>query len=986
MSQRFRLPAPSLGGRFVWRQLRAEPAVVLTVFVAALIGAFLLSAAPRTVEEVSREDLRFAVSETPPVRRNVRVERIGIIGAGTPEDAMSRVRATGDGFAESQFPESLKGIISDSYFVVDSPWFRVTPLPGVAPRHPFDTFMKFRFQEGIDDHTELVEGAMPQPQDSIPMLLGRDCPEDLNERDELFEYFAAGGRPLTSPEGEQLDCGIDNVRHFQVAVSEQTAVDMGLEIGEVSLLLPNDGRASGIGRPGRPPDRLFFGISASELDFELAMSISGIIAPSDIGEEYWYGDPDLHQPRIEENPDFRIISATGLISPQDYASLTGRLRPAPARLTWRHFVSADLVENADVNRLLDDLEIFELRFTALAGNPLDFHVVTQLADLLESHLNQRAQTLAMVSTGIAGLLAAVTAVVLVLAVLMTNRQRFSTVLARSRGASAPQLTQTRLYEALIMVLPAAGLGFLAAHLAFSDTETALPYRATLALAGAAIGAIVASILPLATRRLGAVLSESRIVRTSSPRRLIAELLVVVLAVGSVILLRRRGQIGETGIDGIDLLLAAAPALIAAAAGLIAIRIYPVLIQALAWLGSKARGLVGFVGFRRILQQKPGSRLPILAITICVATAGFSTVVRTSVDQGQEASSWQAVGGDFSIKGHSPDVNLHPTVDLESFEEFGDVAQGTTFPGARAEIGVTRIAIEATAIDSDAYLALTDQAPVESAPLQSLALEPQPGMGTEETPIPILVSSTWSTIAPVRVGDVIRLNLIRFRPHVEVVGVIDRFPDIDVERPFVILDLEAVREFSELAVPPTVAYLSASEASGPAIEERLTVQSRSSRLTSRYATLQELEDDPFVASVTLGMTIVFVFSVALAAVAALSSLALGSADRRRDFGYLRTMGLRSRHSTVMTVIEQFPSVVVATITGVLVGVGTAVALDPAIDFDTFSGDLVPTALEVDWISIGLGALAIIGVLSAAVVLFVTLYRGENLGRALRVGDE
>jgi putative ABC transport system permease protein len=592
----------------------------------------------------------------------------------------------------------------------------------------------------------------------------------------------------------------------------------------------------------------------------------------------------------------------------------------------------------------------------------------------------------MVSTAIAGLLSAVTAVILILAVLMTDRQRLSTVLTRGRGASAGQLTLTRLYESLVVVVPAAALGFVASYLTFPTTDSGLPYRATLALTGAAIVAIVASVLPLVLTRLGILLSESRTSRGTSPRRLVAEILIVVLAIGSLVLLRRRGNIGETGIDGIDPLLAAAPALMATAAGLLAIRIYPIPIQALAWLGSKAKGLVGFVGFRRILQQRPGSRLPILAITICVATASFSSVVQTSVAQGQEASSWQAVGGDFAIKGHSPDVNLPTSIELESFDTFGEMALGTTFAGARAELASTRLAVQTVAIDSSAFLALTSNAPVDAEALAALTGDLRPEIGTEEEPIPILVSSTWSTIAPVRVGDVFRINLVRFRPFAEVVGIIDRFPDTDTDQPFVIMDLPAIREFSELPVVPTVAYLTAPEGSTAAIEESLTGQSPSSRLISRYEILQELEEDPFVASVTNGMTVVFMFAMVQAAVAAVSSLALGSADRRRDFGYLRTMGLLSRQSTLMTAIEQFPSVVVATVTGALVGVGTAVVLDPAIDFDTFSGDLVPTALEIDWVSIGLGALAIIGILTAAVVLFVALYRGESLGRALRVGDE
>ena len=119
---------------------------------------------------------------------------------------------------------------------------------------------------------------------------------------------------------------------------------------------------------------------------------------------------------------------------------------------------------------------------------------------------------------------------------------------------------------------------------------------------------------------------------------------------------------------------------------------------------------------------------------------------------------------------------------------------------------------------------------------------------------------------------------------------------------------------------------------------------------------------------------------------MASLALASARRRQDFAYLRTMGLVTRQATTMTVIEQFPAVVVATLVGVGAGAAAALLLEPAIGYEAFTGDLVPVITEIDWLAMSLGTAALTGALALAVVIFVTSTRDDELGRSLRVGDE
>ena len=963
----------SLGLRIVLRRLTSQPAVVLSIFIAVGLGTFLMAAVPRTLEVVAAEDLEATVSLPPAAQRNIRVESQTRIGARLEGDPMARVRETGRIFAEQAMPVSVQQIVADDYFVMDTVQFTVSPLPGEDPPHPFSMFLTYRYQEGIEDRLTLLDGEMPQPQEPIAMLIGHECPQDLEARETLFERLEAGEQ-VEGPEGELIACGIEDVPHYQVAVTEETLTDMGLELGDQMLLRPD------------PTDRLTFGLGANSIDINVVMSISGLIELTDSREEYWYGDPSMHRPRIQENADLRIIFAKGLMAPEAYRTMIRDFGLIDRMYTYRYLVGPELVAAANLERLNSDLRSFTQQFTSVASDPSRPRVLTQLPDLLDAHVEQRKQTLAMVSTGLAGLFAVVVGVVLILSLLMAERQRSGTTLARGRGASAGQLTLTALYETLLVIVPAAVIAYLVAAWLLPDTEDLLPYRAAVALVAGATVAVVGAAQPMLRRRLGVLLRSGRSIPGSSGRRVVVEILIVAIAFGSVALLRRRGQTDQPfTIDQFDWLTALAPTLLAVAIGLITIRIYPVVIGGVAWLGAKTRGLVGFVGFRRVLQQPLSARLPVVAIVLCVSVAAFSVVVSSTVSRGQEVSSWQAVGADYSLTGSGPHANLLTSIDLDSLPA-EVAAEATTFGGADALIEFGSASTQAMAIDTVAYADVT-KGTVGDIMFPGRLVQSSPSnIGTAERPIPAIVSSIWPRDFRLSVGDTFTLDMGRLQPVMVVVEIRDRFPAVDIDRPFVVFNLESIRMFSDLPVSATRAYLRGPETIAAEIETAVEEAAMGTPFFSRYETLAGFADDPFVDWVSRGQAVVFVFSVGLAAVAAVSSLALASAARRRDFAYLRTMGLTTRQATVMTVIEQFPAVVIATLVGIATGIATAVMLDPAVDFDAFTGNLVPTTITVNWPLIVGGAIALIAALAAAVVIFVLASKGDELGQALKVGEE
>ncbi|HEX6286868.1 MAG TPA: hypothetical protein VFZ80_05240, partial [Acidimicrobiia bacterium] len=239
----------SLGARGILSRLVGQPSIPLTIGLTALLATFLLGIAPRVLENVSAEDLRATVSEPHPALRNLRVERQTELTAGSDEDPLSTARSAGMTFAETEFPDSVSSVISGSYVLVDWPRMVVEALPGEDPPHPFEMLLRLRFQEGLDEHSQLVAGTEPAFHPPIEMLVGEDCPEDPDERNVLAEGLSTG-EILPS---DDFDCRIDEVPVLEAVFTRETLEAMGLAVGSEMMLTPD------------LQDPLYFGVPGDRL-------------------------------------------------------------------------------------------------------------------------------------------------------------------------------------------------------------------------------------------------------------------------------------------------------------------------------------------------------------------------------------------------------------------------------------------------------------------------------------------------------------------------------------------------------------------------------------------------------------------------------------------------------------------------------------------------------------------------------------------------
>ena len=294
------------------RQLRTSPSL-LSVSAMVLIGTLLVAVAPRLIDQVSDDDLRGAVAEARPQQRNINVRSETRLGGASNSIPFRWLGIEGDRIRD-EMPEALGALISDQQFLFDTPSFRMSSFPeGVEG--PFPTFFTFRYQEDLDRELTVVAGRLPEARDAVEMLRGRDCPDDVLAVEDFDE-------------AELLDCEVEDVPVFEVAVTAETAEIMGVALDDHVLLDPN------------LDDRLWFTGPLRSRPPLIILAFSAIVELTDENDAYWHGDTALHRPRITENADFRLIFATGIMRPDQYRRLLGddpRLPRMPAQPTLMDF-------------------------------------------------------------------------------------------------------------------------------------------------------------------------------------------------------------------------------------------------------------------------------------------------------------------------------------------------------------------------------------------------------------------------------------------------------------------------------------------------------------------------------------------------------------------------------------------------------------------------------------------------------------------------
>ena len=927
------------------RRLRTEIGILLLLFALVTSTSFLFAAAPRLFNRVTDDAVRYAVAQASPVERDVWLYANGFIGAGTG-GGVSAVKAYGDA-REGDFPTSIDRLVSNR---VDG----FTTVRFTVPKSIVD--LSLRYQDGVTDATRLTAGRWPV-----------DLGMQLQQIRVGQDTGATGQAPPTV---------------FEAALSTTEADAIGAHVGDTF----------NINLDGSDPfiPKTAFVIAPTEID------VVGIFEPIDPSADEWAGSP-LIQPSYKQGASgIEAIYATAYVPAEAYANLAAGL--LPFHYDWHFEIDPARLDADQVESLRPDLARLDLlvaptdtRFMHTVSSEVTVNNVSVgsgLVRIFDGFAAQRARSESVLSIAALGLLGLAAGAIAMLAILLVRRRRSSLLLARGRGASGRLLLGAQLLEAIILAGSAALLGFVLAVVVVPARDAPLSPILALVVAGSAIVVLMAATWPAARRPLMQLGRDDPPVFRVPPRRLVMEGTIVGIAVLAVFLLRQRGlTLGPTtAVASFDPLLAAVPLLSGLAAGIVAMRLYPLPVRWLGRLAARRRDFVPVVGLRTVSRHAATANLPLLVLMLTAAFGAFASVVASSVDHGQVAVSYLQTGADFRLE-EIGIGGLPPSLDPTTIPGVKAVASGVVDGTADLVSGTRSATVDFDAVDTAAYATVTAGTAADPA-WPSSFLEPPSGegIGTAANPIPAILSAQLPPgIANLGNGDTFTIRVAQQSLTFRLVQRQNDFPGHGNGSIFAIVPLDWVRAAAPgTSFVPTVLWLRASSEVTAPLAAMVGAASEGVRIVSRQDAYAALHDAPLGSAVADYFGVALDVAVLYLAVTLVGAVVMSAAGRTRDLAYLRTLGVSGRQAQALTAVENAPPALLALIPGVLLGVGVAMLVEPGLGLADFVGAQgVP--LFVDWPKLVLVIVILAAVVAVAIGAGTWLAGRARLVNALRIED-
>ncbi|WP_030721302.1 membrane protein [Streptomyces griseus] len=938
-------------------RLRTAPGAAVALAVLVLVTAFLAAAFPRAVDAYETKGLRHDIRLADAGRSAVEVSRPqpGLELPREQREAGVRtpeLRRIGGALGKA-LPDPLRADMSSVAFGVRT----LKPVLATEPWLPRpDTVppqLSYTAQTGLKEHARLVKGAWPTTPDAV----------------------TAGSRAVRG------------------AVTEETAAALNMKVGS-TLRLP-----TAVGGP-------------------LTVTITGIVAPRDPGGSYWSADPLVRTPSLIPDPasPFPQNYWTGTVLLAEDAGPALLATATEPSLFWRFPPDASALTGPDGARLTAVVNSLEsgpglLKVRAIAGDTAE--VLTGLGHIVQANARMRDAISPVIAVAALGI-GSVAAVVLVMTgALIAARRKAELALMRSRGGSLRGIGGRLLAETAVTVVPVSALGLLLAVLAVGEGRW---WPAALAATG--VGLLVCVALPLRTtlQHIRPTLHGARediVSARPSRRRTVAELTLLVLAVGAVTALRRRGTSG----GGTDLLVSGAPVLLALIAALVLVRLYPLPLRLAARPVARLRGAIGFLSLARAGRSSAGGALPLLALLLALATAAFGGSVIAGIGDARDDAALTTVGADARVSGKSeratlPDELVRTVRGLDGVRnaaplrvEFGVTMPETAAGGGGAGSGPDDSGTD-TGADSGgggdaAGARATTMVGVDPASYTRLArttgLPDFPSGLLKATgasaPLPEGAKSGPERVLPVIASPAVAARLGKEQHavdtlsgnfKVQVVGTVERVASL-ASTNFLIVNSASL----EQRVPTTLLLTGAPDpgklrAAADGNGEEFVVQLRSEE-RARYVNtpMQAGAERIYLAAVAAG--------AGYALLAVLLSLLQTAPERKTLLARLRTMGLTTGQGRRLLAFEATPQALLAAGGGLLTGWATIVLLSPGIDLVPLAlagvagSDTSPVTLRADLWSLALPAAGVVAL--AAAVAGVQAWWASRRGSIteLRAGD-
>jgi putative ABC transport system permease protein len=911
----------------LWRFLTGEPGPgpALALAVIALLAAFVAMAGPRELTAVQNNALRQTLASA------------GSFGVSASDDW--QLIAGGQPLSATQI-QTMAGVMG-GYLrpplvsPATSRWDGLTapllPFPGAPPRAVLGEppVVEMAYRNALASNARLVSGSFPQV--ATPGRLG--------------------GR---------------SVIILQAAVTTATAARFGLRpgslvpLGAISSLLPGD-----------PP---------------AVLSVTGVLRPTDPASSFWTQDPSVAAPTVLTIGRTTRWAGGVFVGPSELTAVQDVYDGAIISLSWEFPLATSGLTAAQAPGTLAAMTslasgnageaALQAAETPLISPPT---LSAEGAGTLSSFLANEAAVGSTDSLLLAGIVAATAILLLVGGVVVTDAYSAELALARARGGSTRQLALRILGPAAGLAGPALAVGAVAAIAATPDGANTVSWILVALVAAATLAAppLLAAWRLRGLRALPAAGRGDLVIVRRSGRRLIAEITALIVVAGAVLALRLRGLAPGAGFDPY---LSSAPVLVAVAAGLIAIRVYPVPLRLLLRITAGGRGTVGYLGMARSARSRSVPLLPALALVVALTVIALGGLIRAAVSHGQVTASWQQVGADALVEGGGSEPSVSPAARQAIAAVPGVrlacaayvIPPGSTLAANQIVGAAGASGIGVVIADPAQYAALVAGTPWPAFPARLLA-PPRAG-SPRGAPVPVIASP--GVAAAMRSGT----GLLAFASGeltIRVAATVSSTPALPAGGSFVIIGSWVASRLAASVAPNTVLI------SGSAINIRdlRAVAARAapgSQVVSRAAVLQAAADSPLVH----GSDLVFEESAGAAAACAVAAVLLGlllsGRDRTRLAAWLTAMGMTARQGRRLAVLDALPLVLVAIGGAEIAGAVLGPLIGPGLVLSAFTGSNAPVPLQPNLVALIAPAVGAVILITVAAIGQSALTRRRTTG--------
>ncbi|RHA38814.1 FtsX-like permease family protein [Cellulomonas rhizosphaerae] len=722
--------------------------------------------------------------------------------------------------------------------------------------------------------------------------------------------------------------------------------------------------------------------------------ISGVFDAVDPDDPVWVARPEVLEPTVGGPRAAPTTLVAGLLSAASLPAARAALEADGVTRTFRFPVDPRALDYGHSEALVRQLAAIEASPEVLRAPAPAPRVTTQLDALLLQARARVAATWSQATVLLTGLASGALLVLLVAADLLARRRSEALRTVRARGATLLGIAGRAGAEAAVVVGLGAAAGVLLGLAVAPGPVSWLPVVVLVVVGVLAPPAFAAATAARAeARRVSTDRHQRRLARrVRTVRRVAFEVALVVLAVVALAALRRRGVVSTSGAD---LVLAAAPVLVAAAGALLLWRAVPPLLGVAQRAARRSRraGPLLAVARARATSAAP----PFVALVVVVTLAALCGTFAGTARAGQSAGSWDAVGADALVRTASPDAALAGAAhSLAAADDVEAAAVGRVQPRAQL-FGVPGTdEVRVLAVDPVTYGRLLAATPFGTAPELVELADASRQATTRATPgpLPALVARALLGTKPsLRWGDA----TIDLAP-------VGRVPDLPAAQPdgapaaaTVVVDraaltavvtavaaaravrtgTTAVRPDQAVADPDTVWLVGA----GATAAARAAAAGTGWDVLPRAQWLADHRSDPLVDGLLRLVGLVAAACAGLAVVVVVLDAAASAPGRGRALSTARVLGLRRRGAARIAAGEQLPPTLLAALGGTLLGVLLAGAIVAPLALRLVTGQSGDPRLVLPWWA------AIPIVLLAVTVLVVVAAesaarRRESLGQVLR----